>query len=95
MTEEMLRIVLETAEGKSDKDGWVTLPEGRSLTLYLAHNGASLTVAKIGALRAAQGILRAKSAKGQLFVLALTDVFAAAIDGANESSAARKAGFLG
>jgi hypothetical protein len=95
MTEEMLRAVLETAEAKSDKEGWATLPEGRSLTLYAAHNGASLTVAKVGALRVAQGIVRAKSAKGQLFLLALEDVFAAALDGAAESASARKAGFLG
>lgn len=98
MTEEMFRTVLETAEAKidkDDKDGWAALPEGRSLTFYVAHNGAPLTVAKISAVRVAQGIVRAKSAKGQLFLLSLADVFAAAIDGAGEPSAVRKTGFLG
>jgi hypothetical protein len=98
MTEEMLRTVLETAEAKidkGDKDGWASLPEGRSLTLYVAHNGAPLTVAKVSAIRVAQGIVRAKSAKGQLFLLSLPDIFAAALDGAGETSAVRKTGFLG
>ncbi|NUQ74801.1 MAG: hypothetical protein HUU21_14715 [Polyangiaceae bacterium] len=98
MTEEMLRTVLETAEAKadkSDKEGWATLPEGRSLTFYVAHNGASLTVSKISAVRVAQGIVRAKSAKGQLFVIGVQDIFAAALDGAGEPSAVRKTGFLG
>jgi hypothetical protein len=98
MTEEMLRTVLEAAEAKidkGDKDGWATLAEGRSLTFYVAHNGVPLTVSKISAVRVAQGIVRAKSAKGQLFVLSLPDVFAAALDGAGESAAVRKTGFLG
>jgi hypothetical protein len=98
MTEEMLRTVLETAEAKidkGDKDGWAALPEGRSLTFYVAHNGASLTVSKISAVRVAQGVVRAKSVKGQLFVLSLPDIFAAALDGAGEPSSSRKAGFLG
>lgn len=95
MTEEMLRNVLETAEAKTDKEGWAALPEGRSLTLYVAHNGVSLTVGKVSAIRVASGILRARSAKGQTFVLALDDVFAAALEGGTESPGARKAGFLG
>lgn len=95
MTEEMLKAVLETAQAKSDKDGWASLPEGRSLTLYAAHNGASLTVTKVEAIRVSHGILRARSAKGQTFLLALDDVFAAALDGGSETASGRKAGFLG
>ena len=95
MTEEMFRAVLETANVKSDKDGWATLPEGRLMTLYAAHNGVQLTVAKVEALRTAQGIVRARSSKGEVFLLNLDDLFAAALDGGADAAAGRKAGFLG
>jgi hypothetical protein len=95
MTEEMFRVVLETANAKSDKDGWATLPEGRLMTLYVAHDGVQLAVAKVDALRSASGILRARTFKGDTFLLALEDVFATALDAGTEASAARKAGFLG
>jgi hypothetical protein len=95
MTEEMFRVVLETANAQSDKDGWHTLPEGRLMTLYAAHDGVQLSVAKVEALRLASSVLRARSVKGETFLLALGDVFATALDAGTEASAARKAGFLG
>lgn len=95
MTEEMFRAVLETAQAKTDKEGWATMPEGRSLTLYAAHNGVPLTVAKIDSLRVSQEIIRTRSVKGQTYVLALSDVFAAALDGGSDTPGGRKAGFLG
>jgi hypothetical protein len=94
MTEEMLKAVLETAQAKIDKDGASALPEGRTMTLYAAHDGVSLTVSKVESVRVAQGIVRARNAKGETFVLAATDLFAAAIDAGSESATARKAGFL-
>lgn len=95
MTEEMFRVVLETSNAKADKDGWSALPEGRQMTLYAAHNGVSLTVAKVEAVRSAGAFLKARTVKGDTFVLALEDVFATAFDAGTESPAARKAGFLG
>jgi hypothetical protein len=95
MTEDMLRAVLDTAQAKSEKDGGAALPEGRHLTLYCAHNGVALTVSKVEHVRLAQGIVRARNGKNETFVLALEDVFSAAIDGGTEAAAARKAGFLG
>ena len=95
MSEEMLKAVLEAAQAKSDKDGWSVLPDGRFLTLYAAHNGAPLTVAKVEAIRVVNGLIRARSAKGQTFFLAQPDVFAVAFDGGAEAAAGRKAGFLG
>ena len=95
MTEEMFRVVLETANAKSDKDGWTTLPEGRLMTLYVAHHGVQLTVAKVDAVRCSSGIVKARTSKGDTFLLALEDVFATALDAGTESAAARKAGFLG
>lgn len=95
MSEEMLKAVLEAAQATTDKDGWVTVPEGRFLTLYVAHNGAPLTVAKVEALRLVHGIVRARSVKGQTFLLSQSDVFAVAIEGGAETASGRKAGFLG
>ncbi|MCC6554062.1 MAG: hypothetical protein IT372_13725 [Polyangiaceae bacterium] len=95
MTEEILRAALDAAEAKTDKDGWAELPEGQTMTLYAAHDGVSLNVTKVEALKMAQGLLRARSVKGETFLLALTDVFAAALDGAGRQGQSRKAGFLG
>jgi hypothetical protein len=95
MTEEMFRVVLETANAKSDKDGWTTLPEGRLMTLYVAHHGVQLTVGKVDAVRSSSGIIKARTSKGDTFLLALEDIFATGLDGGTEASAARKAGFLG
>jgi hypothetical protein len=95
MTEEMLRTVLETAQAKADKEGNAALPPGRLLTLYTAHAGVGLTVGKVERLRISGGSVRAHTVKGDTFLLALEDVFAAAVEGTGEPGAQRKAGFLG
>jgi hypothetical protein len=95
MTDEMLRGVLDAAQAKTDKDGWEALPEGRTITLYTAHDGVSLNVGKVESVRIGSGVLRARTTKGEVFFLALGEVFAAAIDGAGTASSGRKAGFLG
>jgi hypothetical protein len=94
MTEEILKAALDTAEAKTDKDGWAELPEGRVMTLYAGHEGVSLNVTKVEAIKITHGLLRARSSKGETFVLALTDVFAIAVDGGGKTGHARKAGFL-
>ncbi len=91
----MLHAVLDTANAKPDKDGWSALPEGRLMTLYAGSAGVALTLGKIEALKASPQILWARSAKGETYVLALTDVFAAAVDRGHEQQSGRKAGFLG
>jgi hypothetical protein len=90
-------VVLETAGSKLDKDGWATLPEGRHMTLHAAHGGVPLSLGKVEAVKSAQGIVWARSVKGDTFVVHLDDLFAAAIDRAPEpgGGGARKAGFLG
>src|SRR5687767_461977 len=97
MTEEMLRAVLDAAQAQTDKtdqEGWARLPEGRLMTIYAAHHGASLTVSKVERVRVAQTILRAATARGETFLLSMDDVFAAAVDGQG-GSVSRKAGFMG
>jgi hypothetical protein len=100
MTDEMLHAVLETAGAKLDKEGWSSLPEGRTMTLYAAHAGVSLTIGKVEAVKVASAtkanrIAWAKSSKGEIFVIELDDLFAAALDRGNDPQAGRKAGFLG
>jgi hypothetical protein len=96
MTEEMLKAVLETAHATTDKEGWSTVPEGRLVTLYAAHGGVGLTVAKVERLRLAAGMLRAENTKGETYFVALGDVFGAAVEGKDApGGGGRKAGFLG
>ncbi len=95
MTDEMFRAVLETGGAKNDKDGWSALPEGRLMTLYAAHNGVQLTIAKVEAVKTNHRTMWARSQKGEVFVVDLDDLFAAALDRGNEAAAGRKAGFLG
>jgi hypothetical protein len=97
MTEEMLKAVLDAAHTKAEKDGTATMPEGRTLTLYAGHTGVSLPIAKVESVRVKSGVVSARTTKGETFVVALADVFAASIDGggSGSSSGGRKAGFLG
>lgn len=95
MTDAMLKAVLETAQAKTEPSGVSTLPAGRTLTLYAAHGGVSLTVAKLDSLEVVDRVVRAKNAKNEVFLLALEDVFAAAVEGGGALAAGRKAGFLG
>ena len=95
MTEEMFRVVLETAGAKADKDGWASLPDHHMMTLYVGHNGVQLTVSKVTAVKTVGPICKARNLKGELFVLAIDDIFATALDGGGEAIPVRKAGFLG
>lgn len=94
MTEEMLRAVLDAAQAKQDKSGWLAMPEGRLLTLYAAHDGVALTITRIERVRAGGALLHAQNTKGETFLVALADLFAASTD-APEAGAGRKTGFLG
>lgn len=94
MTDDMLSAVLDTAGAKTSKDGESRLPQGGTMTLYAAHNGVSLTVTKIESLRRTDGVVRAKNLKGETFVLAVDDLFAAAVEGGSSNDGGgRKAGF--
>ncbi|UQA55684.1 hypothetical protein [Polyangium aurulentum] len=95
MTEDMLRSVLDISNAKQDDDGWLRLPEHQLLTLYTAHEGVQLTVGKVEALRVAQGIVRARTTKGDTYFVALQDMFAMSLDGGTQTTPGRKAGFLG
>lgn len=92
MTGEHLEAILRTASTKSDSEGWDVLPEGSQMTLYVAHDGAPLTLNRIEALRKDGTILYARGTKKEVFILDREDVFAAAIEG-TVGQPARRAGF--
>ncbi|MBM4357485.1 MAG: hypothetical protein FJ096_05170 [Deltaproteobacteria bacterium] len=95
MTEAMYLRVLERAEAQTPKKGPAKLPEDRTITLYVAGNGASITVANVVELALADGIIEARNRKGELFVLGLADVLAAAVHTSDERGTGRRAGFVG
>ena len=91
MTEEHFNALLTAAEAKREERGFA-LPEGRSLTLYVACNGASLTVSRVQAAKLEKGLIHAQTAKGERYVVALEHCFGGSIDA--PPTGGRKAGFL-
>ena len=94
MTGDHLESILKMAGTKADKDGWASLPEGNTMTLHVAHDGAAMTISRIEAVRQDGELLYARNPKRELFALVRSDIFAVALEG--EPSAgkpARRAGF--
>jgi len=92
MTQEHWAALIEASGAKQDGSGFLSPPEGKLLTLYVASSSATLSVQRIEAVRQAQGLVHARTKKGELFVLALEDIFAGAVEETQGSS--RKAGFV-
>ena len=93
MTQEHWAALIETSGAKKDDGGFWAPPEGKLLTLYVSSGNATLSVQRIEAVRAEQGLLYARTKKGEVFVLALQDVFAGAVE-ETQGSHSRKAGFV-
>jgi hypothetical protein len=81
-----------TAEAKTEKDGFTTLPEGTTATLYAAHSGVGLTVSKVDAFKCEGGLVTARTTRRELYVVEIVDVYAVALDAAT-SGPVRRAGF--
>lgn len=92
MTKEQLAAVLEVAAAKLDGDGWSKLPEGRTMTLYAAHDGVQLVIPRVEAIAATGDLVKARTAKQEVYLVALSDLFAASTEAAN--APARRAGFI-
>lgn len=97
MTEEMFHAVLDKAGCSKGDGGRMELPEGSTMTLYVAHDGTQLQVSRVNAVAQRGDIVETHNAKGETFLLALEDLFAASIVGGEgkDGGAGRKAGFLG
>jgi hypothetical protein len=94
MTGDHLEAILKVAGAKGDREGWASLPDGSTMTLHVAHDGAAMTVPRIESIRQDGELLYARNSKRELFVVVRSDVFAVALEG--ESSAGkvvRRAGF--
>lgn len=92
MTSEHLSALLLVAAATTDGEGWQHPAEGRSMTLHLAHDGATLTIGRISAVRCDGKLVYAKSTQGEQYVVSLDDVFAGSVEGPKD--VARKAGFV-
>jgi hypothetical protein len=94
MTGEHLEAILKVAGAKSDRDGWQSLPEGSAMTLHVAHDGASMTVPRVDAVKQDGELVYARNPRRELFVIVRTDIFAVALEGeASAGKVARRAGF--
>ncbi len=91
MTQDQLTAILDSLSVKTDKAGWSALPDGRALTLYAAHDGAQLTIARVEAMAAKNGLVRVRTTKGEMFLIVLDDLFALAAEAT--PAQARKPGF--
>jgi hypothetical protein len=92
MTADHLNSLLSAAEAKKDDQGWFRPPDGRSLTLYVGADGVSLTVGRVEALKVEGDLVKARTVKSEVYIVALQDVFAGAVDA--PAGADRKAGFV-
>jgi hypothetical protein len=94
MTGDHMDAILKLAGGKSDKEGWVSLPEGNTMTLHVAHDGAGMTVPRVEAIKQDGELVYARNPRRELFALVRSDIFAIALEGeASAGKAARRAGF--
>lgn len=94
MTREEIDLVLKTLQLKADKDGIMTLPDDSSATMYVSHDGAGLSISKVASIRAEGEMLILRTQKKEVFVIARSDVYAVAAEGAAGGSPARRpAGF--
>jgi hypothetical protein len=94
MTGEQLEAVLKSAQAKAEKDGYATLPEGATLTLYAGHDGVPLTVPRVEAVKVDGELVYARTARRETFALNRADLFAVALEGGGGAGQpARRAGF--
>jgi hypothetical protein len=94
MTGDQLEAILKTAGAKHEKDGWFALPEGATMTLHVAHDGAGMTVPRVEMVKQDGELVYARNSKRELFALVRTDVFAIAMEGeASAGKVVRRAGF--
>ncbi len=91
MTEDHLSALLGLAEAKKDNKGWHNTGEGRHITFYVGHEGGTLTIGRVEAVKRDGDLAVLRTVKGETFVVALVDAFAGHVEAAPKQ--ARKAGF--
>jgi hypothetical protein len=91
MTEDHLTALVQAAEAKKDGQGWWVTQEARHMTLYVSSEGSSLTVSRVEAVRLDGPFVKARTVRGEVYIVALSDVFAGAVEPRAEGG--RRAGF--
>ncbi|MEI7894015.1 MAG: hypothetical protein WCI05_13055 [Myxococcales bacterium] len=91
MNGEHIESILKTAQASMDTEGWWSLPDGGTVTLYVCHGGASLTVSRVEALRTDGELLFGRTIKREVYAFARVDLFAIAVDAS--AGQPRRAGF--
>jgi hypothetical protein len=92
MTQEHLQALFAAAQAKKTEQGWMALPDGRAVTLYVAADGATLTISRVRALKLEGPLVHAETHKGEHYVVALEDAYAGSVEA--PAAATKKAGFL-
>jgi hypothetical protein len=64
------------------------------LTLHVAHDGASMTVSRVDAIKQDGDLVYARNPKREIFALVRSDIFAVALEGeGSPGKSLRRAGF--
>jgi len=92
MTPEHFDAILKNAQAKGDKEGYSVLPDGVTLALYVSHDGASLSVSRIEAIRSDGELVYARTQKRETFAVVRSDVYAVMTEGSS-GQPQRRAGF--
>ncbi len=92
MTPEHFDQILKNAQAKGEKDGYLALPDGVTMMLYVAHAGASLSVQRVEAVKVDGELIYARTSKRETFAVVRADVFAVATEGST-GTPVRRAGF--
>jgi hypothetical protein len=93
MTHDHWNALLAVAEAKKGDQGFMILPDGRALTLYVAAGSATLSIARVHQLKVEGALVHARTAKGEHYVVALEDIYAGSVD-TPTGATAKRAGFL-
>jgi hypothetical protein len=94
MTGDHFDAVLKVAGAKSEKDGWQVLSDGATMTLHVAHDGASMAVSRVEAVRQEGELVFARNPKREIFAVVRGDVYAVAFEGEpSAGKVVRRAGF--
>ena len=91
MTRDQVHMLLNALPSTKADDGCFSPPTERSLTLYASHDGVGLTVSKVDGVYVDHDMLRARTSKGETYMLSIEDLFAVSLDA--PSALGRKAGF--
>lgn len=95
MSPEHLQEVLDLCGALAPtKGGLRELPEKTTMTIYAATDAVGLTIQSVDAVTVKGQLVHARTTKGETYFVALEHLFAASIDGRNETrGGGRRAGF--